>query len=546
MIEPDKRKAVFALHTEGMTQREISRRLRISRNTVRAIIVQDGRQPDIVRKDQKQIDPELLQKLYQDCDGWVQRVHEKLAEEHGISVGYSTLTRMLRKQGLGLPASKRCDRVPDEPGLEMQHDTTLYQVELGDQRTKVIASVLYLRYSKRRYLKFYRVFNRFAMKCFLHEALMYWGYAARQCVIDNTNLARLRGTGRQAVIVPEMMAFARGYGFEFLCHEIRHPNRKAGEERSFWTVETNFLPGRQFSSLEDLNQQALEWATVRMEHRPMNRTGLIPAKAFEHERGDLTQLSCHLPAPYCSEGRGTDQYGFMAWNGNYFWVPGNRREDVRVFRYAEHLKIFQHGKCVAEYRLPAEGVKNKRISPEGQPQPRHQPHNRKRDSQAEETRLHAMGAEVTAYLEYAVKTQGIQRHRFTRELFALSRRVTPAAFLQTVQRAMRYRITDIRVVERIAWLCLSQSTEQLPEVEVSDDYQDRPAYLEGRLTDEPDLSIYDVPGEDDPPSDVAEPGHIAEPDDVAETRAHDEPGGSEHPEDCEDSDEQHPPQESGA
>lgn len=98
MIEPDKRKAVFALHTEGMTQGEISRRLRISRNTVRAIIRQDGRQPEIVRKDQKQIDPDLLQKLYQDCDGWVQRVHEKLAEEHGISVGYSTLTRMLRKQ----------------------------------------------------------------------------------------------------------------------------------------------------------------------------------------------------------------------------------------------------------------------------------------------------------------------------------------------------------------------------------------------------------------------------------------------------------------
>ena len=56
----------------------------------------------------------------------------------------------------------------------------------------IVASVLYLRYSKRRYLKVYRTFNRFAMKCFLHEALMYWGYAAGQCIIDNTNLARLR------------------------------------------------------------------------------------------------------------------------------------------------------------------------------------------------------------------------------------------------------------------------------------------------------------------------------------------------------------------
>jgi len=97
---------------------------------------------------------------------------------------------------------------------------------------------------KRRYLKFYRCFNRFQMKCFLHEALTYWGYAPRQCIIDNTNLARLRGTGAQAVIVPEMEAFAKQYGFEFCCHEKGHSDRKAGEERSFWTVETNFLTGR--------------------------------------------------------------------------------------------------------------------------------------------------------------------------------------------------------------------------------------------------------------------------------------------------------------
>src|SRR5256886_863944 len=134
----------------------------------------------------------------------------------------------------------RCDRVPDTPGAEMQHDTSPYCIRLGDTPTKLIASLLYLRYSKRRYLKFYRVFNRFAMKCFFHEALMFWGCAARQCVIDNTNLARLRGSGKDAVIVPEMAAFAASYGFHFLCHAIRHPNRKAGEERSFGTVETNF------------------------------------------------------------------------------------------------------------------------------------------------------------------------------------------------------------------------------------------------------------------------------------------------------------------
>ncbi len=209
-----------------------------------------------------------------------------------IQVSYSTLTRLVRELELGKarerPLRSRARRAGRRDAARHQ---SVYKVKLSGKPTRVIASLLYLRYSKRRYLKFYRAFNRFAMKCFLHEALMFWGYAARQCIIDNTNLARLRGSGRLAVIVPEMATFAERYGFQFLCHEIRHCNRKAGEERSFWTVETNFLPGRSFENLEDLNRQAFQWATVRMEHRPASKTRLIPAKAFEHECSYLTEAA---------------------------------------------------------------------------------------------------------------------------------------------------------------------------------------------------------------------------------------------------------------
>src|SRR6185503_2990132 len=53
------------------------------------------------------------------------------------------------------------------------------------------------------------------------------------CVIDNTYLARWRGLGANAVMVPEMEAFAKAYGFGFRCHAPKHSDRKAGEERSF-------------------------------------------------------------------------------------------------------------------------------------------------------------------------------------------------------------------------------------------------------------------------------------------------------------------------
>ncbi|MEJ2721919.1 MAG: helix-turn-helix domain-containing protein [bacterium] len=510
MIDPYKCNEVYLLHTEGMAAREISRRLTISRNTVRRIIKQKGVVPLVPRKDKVKIDRELLERLYRDCEHWGQRVHEKLLEEEGIQIGYSTLTRLLSELGISKPPKARCDRVPDEPGAEMQHDTSPYRVKLAGRKTKVIASLLYLRYSKRKYLKFYRVFNRFAMKCFLHEALMFWEHAASLCVIDNTNLARLRGTGKNAVIVPEMVAFARQYGFQFCCHEIGHCNRKAGNERSFWSVETNFLPGRTFESLEDLNRQAFEWATVRMEHRPVAKTGLIPAKAFEHERHYLNPLPSHLPAPYQVHQRETDQYGYVALNANYYWVPGRKRERVKVLEYADQMKIYQRRVCLAEYPLPPSGVKNACFSPEGEPRPRHQPKARKRGSEQEEQRLRALGSDVAAYLDYVIKTVTIQRHRFIRELFALSRKVTEGVFVETAQRALRYRILDMATVQRIAWFCISQGEERFWDVDIDDQYHERPAYQEGCFTDEPDLSIYDDMLQNDDETNPSEENHESE------------------------------------
>ena len=72
MIEPEKRKAIFLLHQEGMAVREISRRLSLGRNTVRRIIAQAGRAP--ARAFTPDIAPELLRRLYAECHGYVQRI----------------------------------------------------------------------------------------------------------------------------------------------------------------------------------------------------------------------------------------------------------------------------------------------------------------------------------------------------------------------------------------------------------------------------------------------------------------------------------------
>ena len=111
MIEADKRKAIYLLHKEGMGIREISRHMNISTNTVSTIIDQGGELPQTTRSDKIKIDTELVSRVYHQCDGRVQRTHEMLIEEHGIDIGYSTLSRIIRELGFGTTRKKRCHRV---------------------------------------------------------------------------------------------------------------------------------------------------------------------------------------------------------------------------------------------------------------------------------------------------------------------------------------------------------------------------------------------------------------------------------------------------
>ena len=497
MIDADRRNAIYQLYKEGMAKREISRRLKISLMTVRSIIAQKGVMPISVRKDKILVDETLLRRLYGECNGFIQRIHEKLTEEQGVQVGYSTLTRQVRDLGLNVVGKKRSARVPDEPGAEMQHDTSPYDLNIGGKRRRLVGSLLYFRYSKIRYLKFYPSFTRFRMKCFFHEALMLWGYAARICIIDNTNLARLRGSGKNALIHPEMEQFARKYGFEFFCHEIGHSDRKAGNERSFWTVETNFFPGRSFESLEDINRQAKEWATVRMPNRPVSKTGLIPAVAFEFERPWLVRVLKATGPPYLPHSRLIDQYGYIAFDGNYYWIPQISNREVNILQYSDTIKIYHQRKLLLTYLLPHEGIKNEKFSPKGQPAPPCQPKHRKKPTAHEEKQLRAAGKEVDDYLNFALKQKGQNRHRFIREFYSLYKKAALPPFLSAVKRALTYRILDMATIERIVVLQLQDGGYHLPTAEIDQSFSNRESYLEGCFSDAADLTIYDKLLEDD-------------------------------------------------
>ena len=500
MIDEQTRIAIFRLYQEGMAVRAISKRLRVNRNTVKTIISQKGEMPDKVRKDKITVADKLLSGLYAECDGFVQRMYEILTEEKNIKISYPTLVRRVAEAGLSSPKKQRCDSVADIPGEEMQHDTSDYKIMIGDKKLKIIASLLYFRYSKMRYLKFYRHFNRFCMKCFFHEALIHFGYSAKTCIIDNTNLARHRGTGRNAIISPEMENFSNQYGFKFICHEIKHSDRKAGEERGFYTLETNFFPGRNFKSLTDLNKQAYQWATERMPNRRQGKSKVIPNIAFEYEKPFLNHLIPEIPAPYQLALRLTDQYGYISYNGHYYWIPGSNRYKLTVLEYSKHIEIYFNRKFLIKYPLPEDEAKNQVFRPENTAPAKNQPKNRKRSVETEEKKLRSISEDVDKYITFLYKQKRIQKHRFIRYLYGLSKKVSDDIFTKTLKRSFKYKITEKQTIENICIYIVKGENYQLPFVVGSDEkLLNNKAYINGQYSDEVDLNVYDklLGGDDD-------------------------------------------------
>lgn len=492
MIPEHKKEAIKTLYAEGKRKKEIARLLNIDPKTIRKILRPNGDISAKTRKDKKRVDIDLLKDLHERCNGYAERVYEILTEEHNINIGYSTLTRLIRENGIGQKVNLRCHQEADVPGEEMQHDTTEYRIKINEKKTKVICSGLYYRYSKIRYIKFYPVFNRFMMKCFLHEVLSFWKYCAETCIIDNTNLAVLYGTGKNAVINPEMKTFAKSYGFRWIAHEKGHANRKAGKERNFWTVETNFLPGRTFKNFKDLNNQALSWATERYARRPRSKTRLIPIELFEKEKPYLMKLPSYIEPPYQDHERIIDQYGYISFNGNYYFIPGKLKAMLAVIQYSDQIMIFHNREKLIEYNLPDWNVKNQKFIPQGINTNPYEPSNIKKGCHEEEEMLRGIDKICCDYLDYikSDKTDIKQKPKFIRDLYYLSKKMAGSLFTECIRRALKYHITKVFSIESIACQLVKNGLYELPEIPAGNDYENREAYQKGRFSKEAGPETY--------------------------------------------------------
>mgnify|MGYP001221542222 CR=1 FL=1 len=466
MLDLETRTAIFKLRAEGHQLRAIARDLHVSRNSVRAVLASgQAAVPSLVRPDAAVEHAARIAELYVICKGNLVRVFEKLADK-GIDLPYSTLTAHARRVGLGHPKKTRDGEYDFGPGLEMQHDTSPHWVVVGGVRMRLQCASLVLAYSRIVFAQVYPSFSRFWAKVFLTDALSAIGASAARCVIDNTSVIVARGSGKLALMAPEMAAFSARFGFTFLAHELNDPDRKGRVERRFHFIENNFYPGRTFLSLDDLNAQFREWCnTVNARYR--RHLQASARDLFLVERPHLRDLPLHIPEVYERVPRTPDDQGYVHYQTNRYSVPDeqlDRELFVQVFK--DKIQVFDGLHFACEHvRLPDGACLQKSL-----PEHRHRPGVAKdRPSTLHEVALRADSEPMAALVEAVRRKHGGRAVRPLQKLHRLWLDLPAEPLRKAIEHALAHGLVDVERIETIALRNVTGDYFRLPTDHTEDD-----------------------------------------------------------------------------
>ena len=447
MLDQTTRAAILRLRLEGHGSRSIATALGISRNAVREVLrAGTAEVPRLVRPDLGEPHRSEIAALYVDCKGNLVRVHEKLRDA-GATLSYQALTAFCRRHGIGHAPVKPAGQYHFEPGEEMQHDTSPHDAKIGAKLRRVQTASLVLCHSRMIFIECFPSFTRFACKLFLADALRYFGGAARRCMIDNTHVVVLRGTGREMVPVPEMAAFADRYGFTFVAHEKGDANRSARVERPFDYVENNFLAGREFRDLDDLNTQALAWCDkTNAAHR--RHLHASPRDLFAAERSRLVPLPIWVPDVYLLHHRIVDVEGYVsvnAWRYSAPWQLIGRQVEVRETK--TEIQVFEGPRLVGAHKRTQDVGQGRSTLAEHRP-PRGQGGTPSAPD-VEERQLLDAAPEIAGYVA-ALKQRAAGRGTVAlRRLQRLLRDYPRRPVIDAVRAAETYGLFDLERLERM-------------------------------------------------------------------------------------------------
>lgn len=446
MLDQNTRAAILRLREQQHGTRAIARALGISRRAVCKVIANgDVAVPQVVRRELAEPHRDQILELHAACKGHLGRVHEELLKE-GATLSYQALTAFCRRHGIGHEAPRPAGRYEFAAGEEMQHDTSPHRAKMKGAWVKVQSASLVLCYSRLLYFQMYPRFRRFECKVFLTDALKYFGGAARRCMIDNTHVVVLRGTGKDMVPVPEMVVFGERFGFSFAAHEVGDANRSARVEGPFDWIENNFLNNRSFDDWDHLNREAALWCD-KANATHSSKLHATRRELFAMEQTRLRPLPIFVPDVYQLHQRFVDVEGYVRINRIRYSAPYQLiGRSLELREHKDRVEIYDGPRMVASHRR-VHGPLDVRVT-----DPAHRPPRGERKSSGpppEETEIIAREPLLAPYVAAFKQHIGGRGVLPLRRLLAMLREYPREPLLAAVERAQQYGLFDLGRLERL-------------------------------------------------------------------------------------------------
>jgi transposase len=510
---------VIRLWQQQMPMRRIAQQLRISRYLVKRIIVdhQNGRtqgmtHPDLPKPPESRgsvLDVHLvfIQEL---LTRWPSitalRIHEEL-RGRGFTGGYTIVKDLVRRLRPA-PHREPVLRFETGPGLQAQMDYAVYDIDFTEEgRRRVNLFSYILGYSRRQYLRFvesqdFETTIREHVRAFAHL-----GGVAATCLYDNMKVVVARYEGDEPIYNTRFLAFATHYGYKVWACRRRRPCTKGKVERPFHFVETSLLNGREFRSLEHLNEVMAKWLAEVADVRVHRETKRRPVDLHAEERSSLIPLP---DKPYDTAEvvyRTVNAEGMVAYRQNFYSVPWRYLGQVLPLRITEE-ELIVYGpnlEVLTRHRLLPRSVTGQRSE-----LAEHRPQEDTRQREAHlRARFAELGPAASRFLEGLLKTHRMGKDQASRVL-ALLETYRKQDLSCALQRAVQFGAFSLRAIERIL---AAQAQPRTPLESLGDQQQE---HLRDILRDRPvpprPTADYEQlypdpqePPDDPPPQDPDEP-----------------------------------------
>jgi len=284
-----------------------------------------------------------------------------LKEEHGLSVGYSTVKRYLRKEfAVGTPTITV--RIETPPGQQAQVDfgyAGLMYDPISERQRRAWAFIMTLSSSRHRFVWFvFRMDAPTWIDCHI-RAFQHFDGVPATIVLDNLKPGVIKADIYDPTLNRAYADLERHYGFVADPAKVRAPKMKGKVERMVPVVRQHLLAGRFFRDITEANQRALPWSKHEIGQEIHGTTKRRPYQVFlEEEKSTLKALPAEpFEIPLWKECTVHPDHHVVfdrayyslptRYIGKKVWVRGTQKL-VRIFSHHELIKTHRKARYPGE------------------------------------------------------------------------------------------------------------------------------------------------------------------------------------------------------